>query len=155
MTAQKIINRFAAFVLLLLVCLCAVMGGQGNLSAFADDDTIQFEQTNVMDDLENSTVDGKAFNISDYAFNNSEEASVLMLVEYCYSFYANLQDNFGLYLYVWNPQGLKYVMEEDIVCPFGVEDKKLLLYDDFGCWDEGEYKGKVSKEVIANMPKSN
>ena len=108
MTAQKIINRFAAFVLLLLVCLCAVMGGQGNLSAFADDDTIQFEQTNVMDDLENSTVDGKAFNISDYAFNNSEEASVLMLVEYCYSFYANLQDNFGLYLYVWNPQGLKF-----------------------------------------------
>lgn len=50
---------------------------------------------------------------------------------------------------------LSDVMEEDIVCPFGVEDKKLLLYDDFGCWDEGEYKGKVSKEVIANMPKSN
>lgn len=50
---------------------------------------------------------------------------------------------------------LSDVMEEDIVCPFGVEDQKLLLYDDFGCWDEGEYKGKVSKEVIANMPKSN
>lgn len=50
---------------------------------------------------------------------------------------------------------LSDVMEEDIVCPFGVEDKKLLLYDDFGCWDEGEYKGKVSKEVIAKMPKSN
>ncbi len=47
------------------------------------------------------------------------------------------------------------VMEEDVVCPFGVEDQKLLLYDDFGCWDEGEYKGKVSKEAIANMPKSN
>ena len=50
---------------------------------------------------------------------------------------------------------LSDVMEEDIVCPFGVEDQKLLLYDDFGCWDEGEYKGKVSKEVIAKMPKSN
>lgn len=50
---------------------------------------------------------------------------------------------------------LSDVMEEDIVCPFGVEDKKLLLYDDFGCWDEGEYKGKASKEVIAKMPKSN
>ena len=47
------------------------------------------------------------------------------------------------------------VMEEDIVCPFGLEDQKLLLYDDFGCWDEGEYKGKVSKEVIEKMPKSN
>ncbi len=50
---------------------------------------------------------------------------------------------------------LSDVMEEDIVCPFGVEDQKLLLYDDFGCWDEGEYKGKASKEVIAKMPKSN
>lgn len=46
-------------------------------------------------------------------------------------------------------------MEEDVVCPFGVEDQKLLLYDDFSCWDEGEYKGKASKEAIANMPKSN
>ena len=108
MTAQKIIKRFAAFVLLLLVCLCAVMGGQGNLSASVADETAQFEQTNVMDDLENSTVDGKAFDVRDYAFDNSEEAQILMLVEYCYSFYANLQENFGLYLYVWNPQGLKF-----------------------------------------------
>lgn len=108
MRVRNITKQVIAFLLVLLVCIGVVMGGQGNLSAFADDDTIQFEQTNVMDDLENSTVDGKAFNISDYAFNNSEEASVLMLVEYCYSFYANLQDNFGLYLYVWNPQGLKF-----------------------------------------------
>ena len=108
MRVRNITKKVIAFLLVLLVCFGVVMGGQGNLSAFADDDTIQFEQTNVMDDLENSTVDGKAFNISDYAFNNSEEASVLMLVEYCYSFYANLQDNFGLYLYVWNPQGLKF-----------------------------------------------
>ena len=85
MTAQKIIKRFAAFVLLLLVCLCAVMGGQGNLSASVADETAQFEQTNVMDDLENSTVDGKAFDVRDYAFDNSEEAQILMLVEYCYS----------------------------------------------------------------------
>ena len=117
MTAQKIIKRFAAFVLLLLVCLCAVMGGQGNLSASVADETAQFEQTNVMDDLENSTVDGKAFDVRDYAFDNSEEAQILMLVEYCYSFYANLQENFGLYLYVWNPQGLKFdtvfVIEDD------------------------------------------
>ena len=108
MRVRNITKQVIAFLLVLFVCIGVVMGGQGNLSAFADDDTIQFEQTNVMDDLENSTVDGKAFNISDYAFNNSEEASVLMLVEYCYSFYANLQDNFGLYLYVWNPQGLKF-----------------------------------------------
>ncbi len=47
------------------------------------------------------------------------------------------------------------VMEEDVVCPFGLEDKKLLLYDDFLCWDEGVLVGAVSKEVINRMPKEN
>lgn len=47
------------------------------------------------------------------------------------------------------------VMEEDVVCPIGLEDKKLLLYDDFGCWDEGCFVGKVSKAVIAQMRKHN
>lgn len=46
------------------------------------------------------------------------------------------------------------VMDEDIVCPFGLEDKKLLLYDDFRCWDEGCLMGKVSKDVIRKMRKS-
>ena len=29
------------------------------------------------------------------------------------------------------------IMDEDIVCTIGNEEKKLLLYDDFSCWDEG------------------
>ena len=49
---------------------------------------------------------------------------------------------------------LSDVMDEDIVCPYGIEDKKLLLYDDFRCWDEGVLMGKVSKDVIKQMPKS-
>ena len=47
------------------------------------------------------------------------------------------------------------IMEEDIVCPFGLEDKNLLLYDDFSCWDEGCYMGQVSKGVIDQMRKCN
>ena len=47
------------------------------------------------------------------------------------------------------------IMDEDIVCTVGTEDQKLLLFDDFGCWDEGEYIGQVSKETIAKMPKAN
>ena len=33
--------------------------------------------------------------------------------------------------------------------------RKLLLYDNFNCWDEGCLVGPVSKEVIAQMRKSN
>lgn len=47
------------------------------------------------------------------------------------------------------------IMDEDIVCPIGLEDKKLLLFDDFLCWDEGELIGKVSPETIKRLRKCN
>ena len=47
------------------------------------------------------------------------------------------------------------IMDNDIVCPIGQEDKKLLLFDDFICWDEGCYMGQVSPEVIKQMRKAN
>lgn len=47
------------------------------------------------------------------------------------------------------------IMDEDIVCTIGVEDRKLLLFDNFKCWDEGCFMGEVSKEVIEQMRKSN
>ena len=56
----------------------------------------------------------------------------------------------GLYQYF-----LSDITDEDVVCTIGQEDKKLLLFDDFNCWDEGLYMGKVSREVIAQMRKSN
>lgn len=31
------------------------------------------------------------------------------------------------------------ITDDDVVCPIGLEDKKLLLFDNFDCWDEGEY----------------
>ena len=47
------------------------------------------------------------------------------------------------------------IMDEDIVCTIGIEDRKLLLFDDFKCWDEGVYVGKVSKETISQLRKAN
>ncbi len=47
------------------------------------------------------------------------------------------------------------IMDEDVICTIGMEDKKLVLFDDFTCWDEGCYMGKVSPEVIGQMRKSN
>ncbi len=46
-------------------------------------------------------------------------------------------------------------MGNDIVCTIGQEDKKLLLFDDFNCWDEGVLMGKVSPETIEQMRKCN
>lgn len=47
------------------------------------------------------------------------------------------------------------VMDEDIVCPTGIDDRKAVLFDDFNCWDEGCLVGKVSPETILQLRKSN
>lgn len=49
-----------------------------------------------------------------------------------------------------------HILDDDVICPYGVADKKLLLFDDFTCIDEdGVVMGKASPEVIKKMPKSN
>ena len=47
------------------------------------------------------------------------------------------------------------ILDEDIVCPIGVDDRKTLLFDDFTCIDGGCIVGQVSEEVIKQMPKCN
>ena len=47
------------------------------------------------------------------------------------------------------------IWQDDVVCKIGLEDSKLLLYDDFVCRTDGKRIGKVSKTTIAKMPKSN
>ena len=47
------------------------------------------------------------------------------------------------------------ILDDDIACPCGIEDRKLLLFDQFTCVKEGEVIGEVSPEVIEQMPKSN
>ena len=44
-----------------------------------------FEQTNVVDDLAGSEIDGEPFSLEKYGFNSSRET------QFCYSFYENLQ----------------------------------------------------------------
>ncbi len=56
----------------------------------------------------------------------------------------------GLYQYF-----ISDIFDEDIVCTIGQEDKKLLLFDNFNCWDEGVLMGQVSSEVISQMRKCN
>lgn len=47
------------------------------------------------------------------------------------------------------------IIEDDIACTFGVDDRKIFLFDNFTCLNEGEVIGQVCQEVINQMPKSN
>lgn len=70
------------------------------------EEEIKFDQTNVLEDLESS----ENFNIEDYPFDSTgliNSPKIINFVEYCYSYRANMQNNYGLYLYIYNPQNLK------------------------------------------------
>ena len=43
------------------------------------------------------------------------------------------------------------IKSDDVLCRIGVEERKLVLYDKFGCWDEGEYLGAMSEETKKRM----
>ena len=47
------------------------------------------------------------------------------------------------------------VMDEDVICPYGIDDRKAILADNFTCISDGEIMGTVSKDVIEKMPKAN
>ena len=47
------------------------------------------------------------------------------------------------------------VVDEDVICPYGIDDRKAILADNFTCISDGEVMGTVSKEVIEKMPKVN
>ena len=74
--------------------------------------------------------------------------AVQYLVKYIEKSGGKLIYSRGLYQYF-----VTDIMDEDIVCPYGLEDRKILLFDSFGCWVAGEYIGQVSPEVIALLPK--
>lgn len=47
------------------------------------------------------------------------------------------------------------ILDEDVLCFYGVEDRKLLLADNFTCINDGEILGAVSRENIKQLKKSN
>ena len=47
------------------------------------------------------------------------------------------------------------ILDEDVAGRIGAEDKKLLLFDDFTCYDQGMLVGKVSPDTISKLRKSN
>ncbi|NCA68389.1 MAG: hypothetical protein EOM87_10065 [Clostridia bacterium] len=56
----------------------------------------------------------------------------------------------GLHMYL-----ISDVEENDVATRTGREDSKLLLFDNFKCWDNGEYVGEISPEVKQRLRTTN
>lgn len=104
---KKILSAIISLALSLLVVMAGIFPAILPASAEETSKSV-YEQTNVLDDLKKATVNGEPFNLTKYNFDESKPTQVISFVEYCYSFYSEKQDNFGLYAYVYNPKGLKF-----------------------------------------------
>ena len=110
----KVIEK--AFALILLYFLIAIVGflNTFNIAVFADssDESVQskYENTNVLNNLKGSTIGGKEFDLEDYPHNSKGKPQVISFVEFCYSYYTEKQADYGLYIYVYNPQDVAFDM---------------------------------------------
>lgn len=105
-------NRFLLCIIALATVVCTLLTMVHPIVAYAAESETGFDSTNVLDDLQSSKVNGKPFDIADYPFNESKDIQVISFVEYCYSYKANLRDNYGLYVYIYNPKGLNLSTNE-------------------------------------------
>ena len=99
-------NKLLLCIVALAMIVCTFFTMSQPIIAYAAENEVKFDNTNVLDDLKSSRVNGKPFNIADYPFDESKDIQVINFVEYCYSYKANQRDNYGLYVYVYNPKGL-------------------------------------------------
>ena len=101
--ARENMMRFLA-VIVLLALIFGMCAGGSSARVYADTGgELNYDSTNVLDDLKSATVDGQPFNLSAYPRNPFGSPQVITFAEYCYSQYENGNGNYALYIYVYNP----------------------------------------------------
>lgn len=99
-------QKILLYAIIFALIFCTVFFTVQDLSRIAFADSLDFDKTDVIDDLESSTVNGEPFDILDFAFDESKRLQIVNFVEYCYTYKRNMQGAYGLYIYIYNPQGL-------------------------------------------------
>lgn len=99
-------NKILLCAIIFALIFCTVFFTVQDLLRIAFADSLDFDKTDVIDDLESSTVNGEPFDILDFAFDESKRLQIVNFVEYCYTYKRNMQGAYGLYIYIYNPQGL-------------------------------------------------
>lgn len=113
-----IVKRLSQFLIIAILIFCIVVGGQLSLSAYTtyaeDVDIVSaYEERNVLDDLEGSTLRDESFDLIKFPLNANGSTSLLSLVEFGYDFDFKYCDDYGLYIYVYNPQALKFFVNSE------------------------------------------
>lgn len=97
-TRRKIVTLLSAAVVILLIVICALSASVK--TAYAADSGNAFDDTRVEDDLADMDLDFVKANYTDIA--------IVEFIEYCYADNVFKQGNYGLYLYVYNPDRIDF-----------------------------------------------
>ena len=99
--AKKAAERVFVLFLLAVLVFCMYAGGKIPSRVYADTGgELNYDNTNVLDDLKSATVDGQPFDLAAYPRNPFGTPQVITFAEYCYSQYENGNGNYALYIYV-------------------------------------------------------
>lgn len=92
------IKQLAYVFVALILCVLTYLSGQGKLSAYSvrADTVTAFDNSPISEDLQDVSV-------LEYPKNPLGTYKLLRLTEFCYSERPFLAENYGLYLYVYNP----------------------------------------------------
>jgi len=126
----------AITIFLLLIMLVGIATGTAATAGAEVAPQREFDFTNVLDDLQSSKDEhGKAFDITEYPYDEHGRLQLITLVEYCYSYATNRRGNYALYLYIYNPKGLELDVNSPLnTAQFAVsynEEGKPIGYDKF------------------------
>ena len=94
------------FVLLVVFSSVFISSPTSSVAHAASSTSVEFDNTKVLEDLKETTIDGKKFTLADYPFDKNKELRVLHFVEYCFSYDEDKRGNYGLYVYIYNPRGI-------------------------------------------------
>ncbi len=98
-------KTFILYLLFFIIAFTSLFGVKAIPVTRAEEikQVTNFETGSLLEEL--NSIDG--FDVSDYPFSNSKELSVFTVIEYCYTQKDEYKDNFGLYIYLYNPQKLQ------------------------------------------------
>lgn len=101
---NKFTYAFAAIIAVFIFIITSLLGGGAAVVHAATSTTTAFEQSDIMDDLKSGNID-----LLQYPYDSTgviKHPEIMTVVEYCYSARSTHRNNYGLYIYFYNPQGL-------------------------------------------------
>ena len=104
-------TNYITNLIISVVLFVAILCGQVFLSAFSlptfAEEVNKFEQSTIEEDFSNATQNGESLNLDQFSFDLTKQTQIFQFVEYCFSSNVKKQDNYGLYVYVYNPLNLQ------------------------------------------------